>query len=1127
MSGWRLQALFHNFKAILELNNTALASMAEMEQALGGEYIFDRPYLEDSVRRISSLVHHAVYCLNALTGNAYVPLYDRYQDILAVLDAILAGGSTGRAGAPVFALEDIGWELEPLAGSEAVCLAELGRHPGVRAARGAVLTTAGVDVLLGRAGTPAEAGPVREAVETSLAAALQGMEAERGGLLVAGVRAGGDFAEDVPDLAGDFFAFEPDLGPHDSPAARLAGAREIALRVEREARACPGPLAVLLLSVPTADVSGTVRTRAQDETEMLRVEARQAGAGDDAFYLRRVHPFDMVRSQIAPRQGGRRFADGRRATDAVSRSMGRGSALIPPPALKSLAETAMTLERMLGVPVEAQWREADGEACVLCRVRPRPVSLEAPSGRELAEEVARATVLARGGQPYSQVAAGRAGHVREDTAPADFPPGAVAVARTASPRLTPVLRMASAVVTEYGTAAGHLATVARELRLPAVFGLADATRLIPDGRSVTVDAGEGVVYEGVLESLLRHGAAGELSPTDPEYRTLRRLLRFIMPLHLVNPDSPGFTVQGCRTMHDILHFCHDRAVDELAHFQERRPGLGAIRSRRLHSGVQLDMRVLDIGGGVDPSAGDEAAVGDVRSAPFSLFLRGLPRPAAWSDGPSTLALGDIMANMPRTMGMLEGGARPKVASLAVVGGRLSQSEPAHGLPFQRGRRLSGPGAEPQTTSTSALPAGWPRGTRRERRGPFHRPGPRTYGLLVTREADPCGRPPQSWPRTLTCAPPWRLSGPLTAYCRQNGNGHGDEGDVERIFDDFSARFMPSRLGRACRGGGRRREPVAPVRRPLACPPGAREERALNEVKARYHAFRVFLENNGRALELVIDLDRALARGEDEDLPPLAEALLAVTLELVDGLNLLSADAYEELFALHGRMSGDVRESMTALERLPHQAEPCLPLGGVEPSAHRLVGSKAANLATLRRMGLPVPDGFVCTVRACRRFLEQGGIDAGIRRAMGDVEAGRSGLAEAAAANPGHDPGRPPCRPTGRGPVGLPSRDGRRRCGRCGPSRCAAAACRGYGGPFHCRTVHVGPQRRRGRGALRRLPRGRGQRLRGPGHGLPAAHRHGPGGVRPGRARAGDGPRPCGRGAHDPRSWTSRQRAHAR
>lgn len=781
MSVWRLQALFHNFKAILELNNTALARMAEMEQALGGEYIFDRPYLEDSVRRVSSLVHHAVYCLNALTGNAYVPLYDRYQDILAVLDAILAGGGADRGGAPVLALEDIGWELEPLVGIEAVCLAELGRHPGVRAARGAVLTTAGVDALLGRDGAPEEA----EAVEESLAAALQGMSGERGGILVVGVRAGENFAEDVADLPGDLFAFEPDLGPEGG----LPAARELVRRIEREARACPGPLAALVLSAPTADVSGTVRTRAQDEPEMLHVEARQAGAGDDAFLLRRVHPFDMVRSEIAPRQGGRRFADGRRATDAVSRSMGRGSALIPPPALKSLAETAMTLERMLGVPVEAQWREAAGEACVICRVRPRPVRLEAPSDGELAEEMARAAVLARGGQlVQSGVAAGLAVHVREDTSPADFPPGAVAVARTASPRLTPVLRMASAVITEYGTAAGHLATVARELRLPAVFGLADATRLIPDGRSVTVDAGEGVVYEGVLECLLRHGAAGELSPTDPEYRTLRRLLRFIMPLHLVNPDAPGFTVQGCRTMHDILHFCHDRAVDELAHFQERRPGLGAIRSRRLRPGVPLDMRVLDVGGGMDPSAGEEAGVGDVRSAPFAIFLRGLNRPAAWGDGASTLALGDIMANMPRTMGMLEGGAAAQGASLAVVGADYLNLSLRMGYHFSVVDAYLGP-EQSRNYVYFRFAGGLAAGKRRERRARFIALVLERMDFLVTREADlVVGRLKLADDANLRAA--LETLGALTAYCRQMDTIMGDEGDVGRILDDFSARFMP-------------------------------------------------------------------------------------------------------------------------------------------------------------------------------------------------------------------------------------------------------------------------------------------------------------------------------------------------
>jgi len=175
----------------------------------------------------------------------------------------------------------------------------------------------------------------------------------------------------------------------------------------------------------------------------------------------------------------------------------------------------------------------------------------------------------------------------------------------------------------------------------------------------------------------------------------------------------------------------------------------------------------------------------------------------------------------------------------------------------------------------------------------------------------------------------------------------------------------------------------------------REEWALNEVKARYHAFRIFLENNGRALELVIDMEQALARGEDEELSTIAEALLGVTLELVDGLNLLSADAHEELYALHGRMSEDVRESLGALATAPSPSAPCLLLDEVDSSAHRLVGSKAANLATLRRMGLPVPDGFVCTVKACRRYLDGAGLDAEIRGVLRDVEYGRVGLGDAA------------------------------------------------------------------------------------------------------------------------------------
>jgi len=796
MSVWRLQALFYNFKAILELNNTALARMAEMEQALGGEYIFDRPYLEDSVRRISSLVHHAVYCLNALTRNSYVSLYDRYQDILVVLDAILAGGSSGRDAELVMPLEDIGWELEPMVGIEAVCLSELGRHAGVRVARGAVLTAAGVDGLLGRALAGEVVGATREMVETALAGVLGGMRAEQGAMHIVGVRAGENFAEAIEDIPRDLFSVEVNIGQLGNwgggADGAVAAARELAVRIEREARTCAGSLAVLMLIIPPAAVSGMARSRAPEAPELLAVEARQTGADKgDAFLMRRTHPFDLIRSKISPRPGGSRFADGRRATDPLSRSLGRGSALITPPALKSLAETAMALERMLGTPVEAHWQEAAGEACIICRVQPRPMHLEAPSGRQLADEMAGATVLVRGGQlVQSGVVAGMAMHVREDTPLESFPLGAVAVAKTASPRLTPILRMASAVITENGTAAGHLATVARELRLPAIFGMPEAMRLIPDGQGVTVDAGAGTVYDGFLEFLLRHGAAGgDLNPTDPEYRMLRRLLRFIMPLHLVDPDAPGFTGQGCRTMHDILHFCHDRAVDELAHFQERRPGLGTIRSRRLHAGVPLDVRVLDVGGGIDASAGDQARVDEVRSAPLVSFLRGLNRSSAWSDGASALALGDIIANLPRTMGMLEDGGVMQGASLAIVGADYLNLSLRMGYHFSVVDSYLGPD-QSRNYVYFRFAGGLAAGKSRERRARFIAHVLEHMDFLVTREGDlVVGRLKLAEDECLRVA--LEVLGSLTAYCRQMDTLMRDDSDIGSIFDDFSEKFMRS------------------------------------------------------------------------------------------------------------------------------------------------------------------------------------------------------------------------------------------------------------------------------------------------------------------------------------------------
>jgi pyruvate,water dikinase len=72
-------------------------------------------------------------------------------------------------------------------------------------------------------------------------------------------------------------------------------------------------------------------------------------------------------------------------------------------------------------------------------------------------------------------------------------PGEVLVAMTTMPAWTPLFGVAAAVVTETGGALSHCAIVAREYGIPAVVGVHDATRLIPNGATVTVNGTEGTV----------------------------------------------------------------------------------------------------------------------------------------------------------------------------------------------------------------------------------------------------------------------------------------------------------------------------------------------------------------------------------------------------------------------------------------------------------------------------------------------------------------------------------------------------------------------------------------------------------------------------------------------------------
>ncbi|MFV0436452.1 MAG: PEP-utilizing enzyme [Desulfopila sp.] len=692
---WRLQALFNNFKRILQLNNGVLEEIATMERALGGEYIFDRAFLSSAVGRIARRVYHVTYSLNALTGNRHISLYDRYQEIRTLVDDILTNNIHGLTEEPVISLARIGWEHEPLVGMDLVCLAELGRHPWLAPVAGFAVSEEGIRALASRARTaaagddrlrPVVTDHLRRLVAACPADALSVVvtevegedqplrELDRFALCLDGAQLGAGVLRLMPMAPG---VADPEKGNIDLLLDRLKQLAEAIVEKRSAGEDGRGRCALFIQAQPPCRVAGTIQTRPPAGHPLaapagLLARVVRPGDREEHHLLRRTHPFDLLESVVVESEDGDGAEDLAGAVDAgrvVGEPDGGFDRLELARLLSDLAETALFLERLYGVPLTVHWQVwADG----VCRISGlRPQAVEPGAGRvESDAEPLEPTMLCQGGQTgQSGIGAGPVVHVDAGMAPERFPSGAVAVARGASPDLTPLLQRAAALVTEFGSSAGHLATVARELRLPSIFGLPSAMALLPEGVEVTVDGGQVTVYQGVVEELLSDDTlAMDLTPQDPEYRLLRRLLRFIQPLNLINPETQEFTAAKCRTFHDIIHFCHECAVDELAHFQERRPGLGALRTRSLVLGLPIDIRVLDIGGGLATADVGELRPGQIDSIPFRAYLVGLADPGAWNPETPGLATRDLFAGMSRTPDLMAASTDTLGVNLAIIGG---------------------------------------------------------------------------------------------------------------------------------------------------------------------------------------------------------------------------------------------------------------------------------------------------------------------------------------------------------------------------------------------------------------------------------------------------------------------------
>lgn len=169
-----------------------------------------------------------------------------------------------------------------------------------------------------------------------------------------------------------------------------------------------------------------------------------------------------------------------------------------------LAGAAMTIERHYGTPMDIEWAK-DGIDGLLYVVQARPETVAArrrPAVMTRYVIGAHGDLLTTGRAVGARVGAGRARIIRGIGDDVGFASGDVLVAPSTSPDWEPLMKIASAVVTEHGGRTCHAAIVARELGIPAVVGTGDATSAITDGEEITVSCAEGDdghVYRGLAD----------------------------------------------------------------------------------------------------------------------------------------------------------------------------------------------------------------------------------------------------------------------------------------------------------------------------------------------------------------------------------------------------------------------------------------------------------------------------------------------------------------------------------------------------------------------------------------------------------------------------------------------------
>ncbi len=655
------------FREVLHANNAALGFLAGIQEAMEEE----RPLSVARVRRlvagVTTQTYRMVSNLNRMTGDRYRGVQSMFHNIKTRVARRVELTPALKAVGYVVPLEEVNPSLAELVGQKSAYLGEARRilqghvPPGFATTLNAYRAFMETDRLGERVGRVMESlkcEDVAECFQTSArvtqmiestavpeelmrsiheaVAALPGGPSSRLAIRSSALQEGGleiSFAGQYRSMlnippAGVIDAFRQVVASKYLPQA-------IVYRMGRGYDDAEVAMCCCVLTMVDAAAAGVIYTSfptpVGDRTLLqavpgLGLSAVDGSAEPDTFTLHReTHSVVDFRRGVqrtvlrsGPIEGTERVP--------VEREGSGGSVVTAEQALR-VADLAWRLESALGFAIDVEWAiDREGRVFVL-QVRPLLDVIERAEAPRKGRIAGVRMLVEEGTRASGGVGVGPVHHVETDLDVLRCPPGAVIVTREADPRFAVLLPRAAAIVADMGAVTSHLATVARELRVPALFATRTATETLGPGDVVTVDADAGVVYAGRVEAALVAAAPRPSRGTrDPHRELLRSVSDLIVPLTLRDRLASGFAPRKCQTLHDIIRFCHQATLEAMFDLGDKTLRRGQ-PLRRLVSPVPIDCRMFDLGGGLKPKGDtEEASMADVACRPMLALWKGMTDP---------------------------------------------------------------------------------------------------------------------------------------------------------------------------------------------------------------------------------------------------------------------------------------------------------------------------------------------------------------------------------------------------------------------------------------------------------------------------------------------------------------------